>query len=37
VTARQARRNWLPRSAFIEWAVLSALLSVLAITLGAHS
>ncbi|MBK5105024.1 MAG: hypothetical protein JJE42_12320, partial [Burkholderiales bacterium] len=34
MSALQARRGWLPRRAFLEWAVLSALLSTLAIVLG---
>ncbi len=32
--AKKAKRSWLPRRAFLEWAVLSALLSILAIFLG---
>ena len=33
--ARRFKRAWLPRRAFLEWAVLSLLLSTLAIALGA--
>ncbi|MBE0623716.1 MAG: CHASE2 domain-containing protein, partial [Burkholderiales bacterium] len=35
MTALQARRGCLPRRAFLEWALLSVLLSTLAIVLGA--
>ena len=34
--AREFKRAWLPRRAFLEWAVLSLLLSTLAIALGAQ-
>lgn len=34
MTAKQLKRSWLPRGAFLEWAVLSLLLSTLAIVLG---
>ena len=35
MSAKAARRSWLPRRAFLEWAVLSLLLSTVAIALGA--
>ena len=35
MTTIQVRRAWLPRRAFLEWSVLSILLSTLAIVLGA--
>ena len=34
MTAKQLKRSWAPRRAFLEWAMLSLLLSTLAIVLG---